>query len=306
MLKCYSWNMDTMLAFRSFVRLVDLGSFTAVADELGVKQSTVSKWLANLEERFGCRLIHRTTRAQAPTEAGARFYERAIAVLSAFDETVSAMQHEDQQVRGRLRLSLPVVFGRLFVVPIVTAFARKHPEVSISMHFSDHYSGLVGEGIDLAVRVGVPVDSTLLSHTLAETSRLVVASPGYLRRCGTPSTPEALVAHECLQHSVPGTPKVWTFRKGKKSKSVQVRGRVSADNSEVTRALARSGLGICMLATWLVAGDVRSGRLVSLLDSWTTPTAPIRALTPPGRQVPPHVRSFIECLQAELPKALVD
>lgn len=296
--------MHNIHAFRAFVRLVDTGSFTAVAQELGVKQSTVSKWVSGLEESFSSQLIHRTTRSQQVTDSGRVFYARARAVLDAYDATVAAMRDQDTEVRGRIRLSLPVVFGRLFIVPLVTSFLRKHSEVEVAMHFGDHYSGLVDEGIDLAVRVGAPVDSSLLSHYLGTSSRRVAASPGYLKRCGTPRTPASLAKHECLGHSQPGAPNIWSFSKGKKSERIAVRARVSADNSEVTLALARSGLGICMLASWLVDGDIRAGRLIPLLESYGRSKAPIRALTPPGRHVPGHVRLLIEHLRVGLEKPL--
>ncbi len=296
--------MDSIRPFRAFVTLVDTGSFTATARELGVQQSTVSKWLSTLEEDFDCRLLDRTTRAQEPTEAGLRLYERARLVLDAYDETLVAMQSSAGRVRGRIRVSLPVVFGRLYVVPLVATFAKKHADVSLELHFSDHYSGLVGDGVDLAVRVGVPVDSSLTSHHLANSGRRLVASPGYLRTFGEPKSPAELAEHECLPHSAPGSPAVWTFRRRKKTERIYVQGRVRTDNSDAARSLARSGLGIGMLASWLVDGDIRAGRLVPILEEFSLPEAPIRALTPPGRMVPRHVRSFIDHLRGGLHKAL--
>jgi DNA-binding transcriptional LysR family regulator len=197
-----------------------------------------------------------------------------------------------------------VVLGRLFLVPLTTKFLRKHPHVSLELVFGDRYVSLVEEGFDLSVRVGVPVDSTLRAHPLADGRRRVVASPGYLSAHGTPGKPRELEDHECLVHTQLGSRASWTFEKAGKTQRVAVRGRASANNSEATLAMARSGLGICMLASWLVDPDVRSGRLVPILEDYSLPPAPIRALTPPGRHLAPHVRALIDHLREGLAEKL--
>lgn len=296
--------MDRITALRAFVRLVEVGTFTAVAEELRVKQSTVSKWLAALEDEHDVRLIDRTTRAQRVTESGHTLYDHARAVLAAYDEAVAAMRTPDLEPRGRIRISLPVVFGRLYVVPHVASFVRRHAAIEIDMVFTDRYTRLVEEGFDVAIRVGVPVDSTLRTHSLGDSPRRLVASPGYVSAHGAPESPRDLGEHECLVHSQPERRTVWSFTSDGKTERCSVRGRVSANNSEATRLLARKGLGICLLASWLVDGDIRSGRLVRLLEDYEPPVAPIRALTPPGRHTANRVKRLIEHLRAGLASSL--
>lgn len=293
-------GISQLSALRAFTRLVELGSFTAVAEDLRVGQPSVSKWIAQLEDDLGVRLIDRTTRSQHVTEAGQRFYERTTHVLATFDDAVAEARQEDAILRGRIRMGLPVVLGRLFIVPLTTKFLRKHPELHLELVFGDRYVSLVEEGFDVSIRVGVPVDSTLRTHALVNGPRRVVASPGYLATHGTPAAPRDLERHECLVHTHAAARTIWDFEQGGKRQRVSVRGRISANNSEATLAMARSGLGISMLASWLVDPDIRAGRLVPLLENHTPPPAPIRALTPPGRHVPPTVRALIEHLREGL------
>lgn len=298
--------MDRIAVLRAYTRLIELGSFTAVARELRVKQSTVSKWLVALEDQLGVQLLDRTTRSRRVTELGARFYQRALVVLDAYDSALSDIQHDDPTPRGRVRMNLPVVFGQRYIVPLMTKFLRRHKELELEMVFSDRYVRLVEEGFDLAIRIGVQVDSALRSHALAGSERRLVASPGYLRAHGTPETPRELERHQCLRHSNLETGAVWTFARDGKTHRATVRGRASANNSEATLTMARSGLGICRLASWLVDGDLRAGRLVHLLPDYQPPRAPIRALTPPGRHLAPRVRATIDHIRQGLRKALAD
>jgi len=289
--------MDRIEAMRAYVRLVERGSFTAVAGELRVKQSTVSKWIAALERELGARLMDRTTRSSHVTEEGQRFYVKAREVLDAYERAVGAVGPGDGRLRGRVRMNVPVVFGRRFVVPIVADFLREHPDVEMELSFDDDYVNLVGDGHDLSVRIGEPVDSSLQGHALGSTQRRVVASPAYLRAHGEPRTVQALSQHQCLLHNRLSAGAVWTFSRGDLRQRVKVGGRVAADNSEAAAALAREGLGICMLADWLVDHDIQAGRLVSLLDEHAPLRAPVSALTPPGRRIPRRVQALIDALR---------
>ncbi len=288
--------MDKIEVLRAYTRLVERGSFSGVARELRVKQSTVSKWLQTLESDLDAQLIERTTRAMHVTDAGQRFYERALTVLETYDAAVDSVHEEDTGLRGRIRLSVPEVFGRLHVVPHVARFAQKHPAVALDVVFADRYVNLVEEGFDLAIRLGQPADSTLRVQTLGSTGRRLVASPGYLKRRGVPSSPNELTEHDCLPHSS-AAGSTWTFTKRGRTHRVAVRGRITATNSEATLALARRGLGICLLASWLVDPDLRAGRVVALLEDYEAGAARINALTPPGRYAPPRVRALIEFLR---------
>ncbi len=291
--------MDRISVLRAFTRLVERGSFTAVAQELRVEQSTVSKWIRQLEDELDLTLVDRTTRSVRVTDAGRRFHEHARVVVATYDAALDDMRGDQAQLAGRIRLNVSDVFGRLFIVPSVARFLRRHRELELDLSFGDSYVSLVEEGYDLSIRIGAPVDSSLTSHPLGTCARRLVASAGYLRSHGTPAHPRELAHHACLIHTAQGGPARWRFRHGGRRHDVAVSGRVCARNSDATRSLARSGFGVALLASWLVDADIASGRLVALLPEFKAPPAPIRALTPPGRRVPARVRALLEHLRAE-------
>ena len=292
--------MDRLTAMHAFVRLVELGTFSEVADELRIKQSTVSKWLASLERELGVQLIERTTRTRRVTDAGTLFYRRARDILAAYDDASASLQEQAPEPRGRIRVSLPVVFGRLFVVPHVAAFLQRYRHVEVELVFSDRYVNLVDEAIDVAVRVGTPADSSFRARKLGETGRCLVASPGYLAERGAPRTPDDLSAHQCLLHTGLTTGATWSFRSATGQVRAPVRGRISANNSDTLLFMARAGLGIALLASWLVGSDLQSGQLVPLLGDYQLPRAPIQALMPPGKRIHPRVRIFLDFLAQAL------
>jgi DNA-binding transcriptional LysR family regulator len=292
--------MDRLAAMHAFVRLVEVGTFSAVADELRIKQSTVSKWLAALEAEFGIQLVDRTTRSQRVTEAGQLFYRRAKEMLATYADTAAQLHSQDAEPRGRIRVSVPVVFGRLFVVPQVARFMRRYRQVEIELVFDDRYVNLVEEGFDLSFRTGLPTDSTLRALKIGDPMRRLVASPGYVQQSGRPEAPADLQHHECLLHSGLSARDTWVFRHAGKPVHVTVRGRFSANNSEALLAMARSGLGIALLSSWLVDLEVRSGRLVTLLPDHELPAAPVQALMPPGRHIHPRIRTFLDFMSAAL------
>lgn len=293
-----------MTTLRAFVRLVELETFSNAAGDLRVTQSTVSKWVAALEDELGVRLFDRTTRSVRVTEAGQRFYERAVRILADYESAVGEVRESALALRGRIRMSAPVVFGERFIAPIVTDFLLAHERVEMELVFDDCYVSLVEEGYDVAIRVGVPVDSTLRSHALGEGRRRLVASPRYLARFGTPTTPRALERHQCLVHTERSTRAAWSFRRGNRSHRVNVSGRVTLNHSQSTLHMAKAGLGIALLASWLVDEDLARGNLVALLDGYEAPSAPVRALTPPGPFVAPRVRALVDHLRAGLADAL--
>jgi DNA-binding transcriptional LysR family regulator len=292
--------MDQFTALRAFARLVELESFSAVAEDLRVRQSTVSKAIAALEEALGVRLVDRTTRSLRVTEAGQRLYQRATALVSDYEAAIGEARADATALQGRIRMSVPVVFGQRFIVPAVTAFLIEHENIELELIFGDRYVSLVEEAYDVAIRVGVPVDSTLRSHGLGEGRRRLVASTRYLERYGTPLTPGDLEQHQCLVHTERSTRAVWSFKKGKKTQQVRVGGRVTANHSESTLYMAKAGLGVALLASWLVDTDLKEGALVALLPGYEPPAAPVQALTPPGKLLAPRVRALIEHLRVWL------
>lgn len=285
---------------RAFVRLVEVGSFTAVGRELRVKQSTVSKWIAALEDEVGSPLVDRTTRAVRITDGGVRFYEGARRVLESYDAALASAGRDARGVRGRVRISLPVVFGSRFVVPALAELLEAHPGLSLDLRFDDAYVNLVDDGIDLAVRIGASLDSSATRTVLGESARRLVASPTYLARAGTPLRPTDLAEHQCLLHTDVEARTLWSFARDGQAERVSVGGRVASNHSETTRALALAGHGVCLLADWLVDTDLARGALVQLLPEYDAPAAPIHALTPPGRRPATRVKAIVDHLRDHL------
>lgn len=297
--------MDRIEAMRLFVRLAERRSFSAAARDLRIKQSTASKWVAELESTLGVTLVERTTRSLHITEAGRRFQARAIDVIAAVDGMADDLAAGGTEPAGRVRLNVPVVFGRLFVVPIVSEFLARNPRIDADVVLTDRYVNLVEEGFDLAVRVGIPADTTARGYKLGDGRRSLVASQSYLTRHGRPETPEDLTGHDCILFGEPTGANIWRFgRDGERRRQVSVRGRIVANNSEVILEMVRAGLGVALLADWLVGGELRRKRLVPLLEDYDPPPAPIYALTPPGRYTPAPVRALIHALSEALPARL--
>ncbi|MCB9689485.1 MAG: LysR family transcriptional regulator [Alphaproteobacteria bacterium] len=283
--------MDRHTQLRALVRIADLGSLTAAAAALDVGQSAVSKGLAALERDVGVPLVHRTTRALHLTDAGALLVERARVLLEGWDDALDEVRAREPRIAGPVRLSLPVVFGARHVVPHLGTLLDRHPLLSLELSFTDRYVDLVDEGFHAAIRVGAPVPSTLRSRILGSAVRRLVCAPG--RELAHPSELRDL---PCLVHSgVPRT--VWSWSRGEERVSVEVSGRVRADNSDALRQLAIQGQGIALLASWLVDDDLAAVRLVALLPDWEAPPAPIAALLPPSRRVPARVRVVLDHLR---------
>lgn len=297
--------MDRIEAMRLFSRLVERGSFSAAAKDLGVKQSTASKWVAALEEQLGVSLVERTTRAVHITEAGRRFHAGCQAVLGTFDELSAELRDQSPEPSGHLRISLPVTFGTLYAVPLVREYLKCFPKVSVDLLLSDRYVNLVEEGVDLALRVGTPVDTSARGRRLLDGPRRLVAAPSYLARHTRPRTPEALEAHTCLRFSQVGAGPIWRFTSPRGTEhSVTPRGPYAANHAEVLAQLAQAGLGIALLADWLVRDAIRRKELVVLLPTFAPPPAPVYALTPGNRYVSVTVRSLVAHLEAGLRRAL--
>lgn len=293
--------MDRIDAMRLFVRLVERGSFSRAAKDLKIKQSTASKWVAELEAELGVTLLDRTTRSLHVTDAGRRFLTRSKDVLAAFDEMTNELRERTPEPIGRLRISAPVVFGRLFVLSPVSEFSKAFPKVEIELVFDERYVNLVDDGFDLAIRVGVPANTTARGRKLAETRRRLVAAPSYVRARGTPKHPRELGDHDCLMHGEATAASVWRFARERGAEvPVAVRGRFATNSSEAVLHMARAGLGIGLLADWLVEHDLEQRTLVPLLEDFKTPTAPVYAMTPPGRYTTTTVRAFVEHLEASI------
>lgn len=283
----------------TFVRVVDAGSFTAAAKDLGVSTSQVSRAIARLEDRLATRLLHRTTRRLSLTEAGRALHERAGALLSELDDVEGALRDHGGAVRGTIRLTMPIHFGIRYVAPLAAQFAQQYPDVRFDLSFDDRRVDLIAEGYDLAIRVANLSDSTLLARRLGRTRTLTVASPAYLETRGTPLHPRELVGWDALVYSHDAAPSAWRFRGADGETVVKVSNRFVANNLEGLMAAAVAGLGVARVPDAIAAPDVRAGLLVRVLAAWED-EIPVWAVYPPGRHLSPKVRTFVDFLVASL------
>jgi DNA-binding transcriptional LysR family regulator len=291
---------DVLALFRTFVRTVETGSFTAVAKETNASQPTVSRQIALLEDHLGCLLFQRTTRSLAPTDDGLVLYEHARRTLESAAEAEGAVGRRKGKPSGTLRLACSGVFGRLHVVPRLPRFRLRYPDVRLSLSMSDGFSDLVEEGIDLAIRVGETRDSALVARRVGTTRRCVVATPEYLERHGTPRHPADLAAHQCIVYDRLLTGATWNFAGPDGPLAVAVDGPVHVNSTEAVRSAILHGLGIGYVPVWhFVDGELESGRLVMLLEEYRAPAQPISAVYPSRRHLAPKVRAAIDYFAAE-------
>jgi DNA-binding transcriptional LysR family regulator len=283
-----------------FVQAVETGSFTAAALRLGVTKSAVGKSVATLEQRLGVRLLERTTRRLALTEAGSDFYQSCLTVLAELDQAEARAASRRREVAGTLRISLPVSFGRRWVMPHLLKLTRRHPQLRLDVGFSDRAVDLLEEGIDMVVRLGDPGNSAFLaSRYLGHQRVLTCASPAYLAERGTPVRIADLDAHDCIAFGSQGRILPWTLLdETGRTTTVTINGRHTISDGEALRAATLEGLGIAQLPTWLVADALRSGELVSVLGAEGVRGSPIHALWPATRDLAPKIRATVDDLLA--------
>jgi DNA-binding transcriptional LysR family regulator len=294
--------MDYLSAMRAFVRAVELKSFSKVAAEIGTKVSTVSRYIGSLEADLGVALFNRSTHGLKLTEAGRTFHEHAAQILIDLDQARTATSSLNSSPRGLLRINMPSAFGRRHVMPHMKDFLGAYPDIRIDATLTDATVDLIENGVDVAIRIGALVDSTLIAKRLAPQRRLLVASPAYLDSRAHPTSPADLKEHECLLFAFQPTGS-WHYRRQKRTSNelldVQIEGRLRTNDSEALRDAALSGLGLALLPTWLVGHDVHENRLVNVLSEWEWLLAPgpdraIWSVYPPKKVVSPKVRSFVE------------
>jgi DNA-binding transcriptional LysR family regulator len=292
--------MDLLLHMQTFVRVVEAGSFTAVATEQNTTQPTISRQVAALEDHLGARLLTRTTRALTLTDDGRAFYEHALRALEAVGEAENAVGRRQAKPTGTLRLAVPVVLGRRHVVPRLARFLARFPEVSIDLAMSDSFVELVEQGIDLAIRVGEITDQSLVARKIGLVRRLTVASPAYLEANGTPRTPEDLTRHDCIVYTRLATGNRWHFESRNGPRAVTVSGRFRVDNSEAVREGVLAGLGVAVIPAFAFSGEVERGELKVLLKAYEPKPLPLNAVYASRRFVPRRVRAMIDFLAHEL------
>jgi DNA-binding transcriptional LysR family regulator len=289
--------MDKFQAMETFARVVETGSFSAAARDLRVGQPAVSKAVAGLEEQLGVRLLVRSTRKLAPTDAGQAFYERARAALAEADEAWTAARSEGAGLSGRLRICAPVTFARLHVAPRLRSFLDAHPNLRLECVMDDREIDLLKENIDVALRLGALRDSSLTARKLASAERMVVAAPAYLKRSGTPATPSDLMAHDAVIYAQAAGGDEWRFRKGASETSVRVRSRLSLTAAEGVREAVLAGLGLAIVSRWMMAPELKKGTVVPVLKEWRLPQIDLWAVYPSGRMPGAKARAFTAWLE---------
>ena len=283
--------MDRLDEFAIFVRIVDEGSLVRAAARLRRSPPAVTRALAALEDRVGQRLIDRTTRRLAATQAGRALYEKARTLVAAYDAATTAAA--GTPVQGLLRVTAPVQFGRRHMAPIVSRFLDAYDGVEIELLLNDRNIDLIEEGIDVALRIGSLADSSLLARPVGQVRRLWVASPAYLARRGTPRTPADLSGHEALLGTSRGN-REWAFAGGRRGAPARLAGRLRVDDVETRLRAAREGRGIAQLLSYQAADDLAAGRLVRLLPDWERPPLPVHLLTKGRAHRAPRIDAFLD------------
>ncbi|KVL57952.1 LysR family transcriptional regulator [Burkholderia territorii] len=297
--------IDDLPALETFARIVSAGSLSAAARELDLSLSVVSKRLAHLESRLGVRLLHRTTRQQTLTDDGAQFHAQVLRILAEIDRAETLMSDRRGTVGGVLRVTAPGELGRLRIAPLVAAFQRRHPELTVHLMLTDTIVDLLAHDIDVAVRIGSLADSTMIARELAPNHRVLCASSGYLAVHGLPTHPAELRAHRCIvMGDQPRTE--WRFDGAQGAVTVEVTAALLTNDGGAARTLALEGAGIALKSIWDVGADLQAGRLVRVLPTFAAPAAPLHAVYPGGRHVPLRVRTFVDYLRDQLRDQLRD
>jgi DNA-binding transcriptional LysR family regulator len=291
---------DLLALFRTFVRIAEAGSFTAVAAQAGSSQPTVSRQIGLLEEHLGARLLQRSTRALSLTDDGRAFYEHARRTIEAADEAVGAVGRRRDRPSGLLRLACAEVFGRLHVIPRLARLRALYPELEVGLSLVDGPTDLVEEGVDVAIRVGPILDPSLVARRIGATRRMVVGRADYFAARGEPGHPRELDRHDCIVYERLTTGANWTFQTPQGPLVVPISGPIRVNTTEGVRATVLSGLGLGYVPTWhFDAAEFEIGRLHSVLTSYTPPPEPISAVYPSRRHLAPKVRAAIDFFTAE-------
>jgi LysR family transcriptional regulator, transcriptional activator for dmlA len=290
-------DRDTFAGMGAFLAAVEEGSFSRAATKLGLTPSGVSKLVARLEEKLDVRLFHRTTRQMQLTDIGTFYLDRARRIFDDVRALQDEIERSTDEPRGLLRVTAPVVLGHHRVLPAVISFRKAFPEVKVALHLVDHLVDLVDERIDVAVRMTASPPLSYVAKKLGDDTRRLCASHDYLARRGRPARPSDLQKHDCLVFVTEGAPVSWKLRsEAGKPVSVRVCGPLQANNTLSLRQAALAGLGIADLPSYLVADDVRAGRLEPVLEDFVAPERAVYALYAAGPSLPARSREFVKLL----------
>jgi DNA-binding transcriptional LysR family regulator len=291
--------MDRLQAVKLFMRVVELGSFSKAAAELGIGQPAVTKQVARMEKQLGARLLHRSTHGVTATEVGALYYEKCRVIAHHVDEADSVAALMQSQMRGAMRISTSVAFGRRVLGPLLMQFMRAHPDLQVDLGVEDRYVDMIEQGVDVAIRMGRLADSTLGARHLGLNPWVLVAAPAFLSGRASPARPQDLAARDCLIYSTVQGDARWHFAgPGRRSESVAVRGPLRSNSLSILLEAAVAGLGVAALPRYVAHAALAQGAVVPLLEAWSLPAQEIHAVYPSPRMVPLKVSGLVDWLQA--------
>jgi DNA-binding transcriptional LysR family regulator len=285
------------------VAVVDHGSLVAAAHRLRRSPPAITRALSALENRVGARLVERTTRRLSPTDAGRALAKSARALLGAYDAAVTGISHAP--VRGLVRVTAPLQFGRRHIAPLVSSFLNEFPDTQVELVLHDRNLDLIEQGLDVAVRIGALSDSSLLVRHVGQVRFVLVASPDYLSRRGTPRRPEELASHDAIFNTIPQGPLEWRFRARGRATTVRLAPRLLVNEIEAQLVAARAGRGIARVLSYQVAEDIAAGNLVRVLQAFEPSPWPVQLVAVSRVHMPPKVRAFMDHAAQELGKLWV-
>ncbi|HET8705362.1 MAG TPA: LysR family transcriptional regulator [Pseudomonadales bacterium] len=292
--------MDRLQLMSAFVAVAEETSFARAGRRLKLSAPSVTRCVATLEAHLGVKLLDRSTRHVRLTEVGQRYLDDARRILQEIDEAEDAVSGINGEPKGHITLTAPVLFGKMFVTPILINYLRSYPQMQLSALFLDRVVNMVEEGIDVGVRIGDLPDSSLKSLRVGEVRRVICAAPDYLREMGYPATPQALFQHRLIYGNTGSAPMEWRFIDGQNSISIRTQSRISLSTNDAVIEAAKSGFGIARVVSYQVANDLQEGTLVPLLTDYELPPLPIHVLHREGRYKSARVRTLVDMLSEQL------
>jgi DNA-binding transcriptional LysR family regulator len=289
--------MDQFKQISTFVDVAAKGSLSAAARAEGIAPAMIGRRLDALEERLGVKLLQRTTRRIALTNEGLAFLEDCQRILTELENAESAVSERSARASGHLLISAPAGFGRQHVAPLLPSFLSEHRDVTVTLNLNDRVVDLIGEGIDVAIRIADLSDSNLIGVKLADNKRVVVASPAYIKRHGAPRSLDDLAKHNCLAISSEGSQRGWTFRQNGRNVTLKAAGNMVCNDGAVLHDWALAGKGLAWRSMWEVGTAIESGELVTVLDGFAAPGNDIYAVFAQRRHLPLRIRAFVDFLR---------
>jgi DNA-binding transcriptional LysR family regulator len=287
-----------LVALRSFITVVDTGSFNQAAELLNASTAAVSRRVSGLEAALDVRLLNRTTRRIELTESGQQFYRDVVNIFQSLDEAQERIQSRSQNLKGNLRISAPLSFGITSLNPIITGFMKLHPELKIHLQLEDHRTDFVAEGIDVGIRVGRLEDSSLVAIPITKVSGNVYAAPDYIAQHGQPTVPEDLIHHNCLRYSLISPKLGWNFQENGIERNIEVNGTLSCNNGNALKEAAVAGIGIILSPTFIVGDAVEKGQLIELLTDYKADPFGLYAIKLSRKFTSVKVNAFIDYVKA--------